>query len=72
MASLLEDVDDLPEQDSSIQAKELYWEEIYHKRRLLFATIDAIMNRVSPEVQKWLDGGPKSRRKVEVSPLDRP
>ena len=42
---------------------------MYHKQRLLFAAIDAIMNPVSPEVQQWLDGGPKPRRTVEDSLL---
>ena len=44
VASLQEDVHDLSMQDSSTQAKELHSEEMYHKGRLLFAAIDAIMN----------------------------
>ena len=43
---------------------------MYHKRRLLFAAINVIMNRVSLEVQQWLDGGPKPRKRIEVSPSD--
>ena len=45
---------------------------MYHKQRLLFAAIDAILNRVSLEVQQWLDGGPNPRRTVEVFPSNRP
>ena len=71
-ASLQEDVYDLPKQGSFIQVEELHWEEMYHKRRLLFAVNDAIINQVSPEVQQWPNGGPKSRRTVEISPSDRP
>ena len=45
---------------------------MYYKRRLLFAAIDAIMNRVSPKVKQWLDEGPKSRERIELFPSNRP
>ena len=64
-ASLQKDVDNLSEQGSSTQIEELHWEEMYYKRRLLFAAIDVILNQVSPKVQQWLDESPKPRRTVE-------
>ena len=45
---------------------------MYHRRRLIYQAIEAIMNRAGPEVKQWLERGPKPRRRVVVSPLDRP
>ena len=38
----------------------------------MYQAIDAIMNRVGPEVKRRLERGPKSMRRVAVSPSDRP
>ena len=38
----------------------------------MYQAIDAILNRVGPEVMRWLEGGPKSTRRVAVSPSNRP
>ena len=38
----------------------------------MYQVIDAIINRVGPEVKQWLERGPKPRRRVAVSPSDRP
>ena len=38
----------------------------------MYQAINAILNRVGPEVMRWLEGGPKSTRRLAVSPLDRP
>ena len=38
----------------------------------MYQAIDAILNRVGPEVMRWLEGGPKSTRRIAVSPSDRP
>ena len=38
----------------------------------MYQAIDAILNRVGPEVMRWLEGGPKPTRRIAVSPSDRP
>ena len=38
----------------------------------MYQAINAILNRVGPEVMRWLEGGPKPTRRFAVSPLDRP
>ena len=38
----------------------------------MYQAIDAILNRVGPEVMRWLEGGPKPTRRLAVSPSDRP
>ena len=38
----------------------------------MYQAIDAILNRIGPEVMRWLEGGPKPVRRIAVSPLDRP
>ena len=38
----------------------------------MYQAIDAILNRVGPEVMRWLEGGPKPMRRIVVSPSDRP
>ena len=38
----------------------------------MYQAIDAILNRAGPEVMRWLEGGPKSTRRLAVSPSDRP
>ena len=38
----------------------------------MYQAIDAILNRVGPEVMRWLEGGPKPTRRVAISPSDSP
>ena len=38
----------------------------------MYQAIDAILNRVGPEVMRWLERGPKPTRRIMVSPSDRP
>ena len=38
----------------------------------MYQAIDAILNRVGPEVMRWLEGGPKLTRRIAVPPSDRP
>ena len=38
----------------------------------MYHAIDAILNRVGPEVMRWLEGDPKPMRRIAVSPSDRP
>ena len=38
----------------------------------MYQAIDAILNRVGPEVMRWLEEGPKPTRRIAVSPSDRP
>ena len=38
----------------------------------MYQAIDAILNRVGPKVMRWLEGGPKSTRRIAISPSDRP
>ena len=38
----------------------------------MYQAIDAILNRVGPEVMRWLEGGPKSMKRITVSSSDRP
>ena len=38
----------------------------------MYQAIDAILNRVGPEVMRWLEGGPKPTKRLAVSPSDRP
>ena len=38
----------------------------------MYHAIDAILNRVGPEVMRWLEGGSKPTRRVAVSPSDMP
>ena len=71
-ASIQQDAAQLPHLGGSTQAEELHWEESYHRRRLMYQAIDAILNRVGPEVMRWLEGGPKPTRRLVVSPSDRP
>ena len=71
-ASIQQDVQHLLLQGSSTKAEELHSEEMYHRRRLMYQAIDAILNRVGPEVMRWLEGGPKPTRRVAVSPSDKP
>ena len=72
MASIQQDVQHLPLRGSSTEAEELHWAEMYHRQRLMYHAIDAILNPVGPEVMRWLEGGRKSMKRVVVSPLDRP
>ena len=51
MASIQEDVCHLPEQRSSTQVEDLHWEEMYHKWKLMYNAINAIINRVGPELK---------------------
>ena len=71
-ASIQQDVAHLPHLGNSSEAEELYWEEMYHRRRLMYQTIDAILNRIGPEVMRWLEGGSKPTRKIAVSLSNRP
>ena len=52
--------------------EQLYWEEMYHRQRLIYQAINAIINRVDPKVKAWLEGGPKPTMRVAVSPSDKP
>lgn len=61
-------MNDLPRRGSTSGADELFWEEMYHRNRLSYAAIDAIFHKVAPELKISLEGGPKPRRKVELSP----
>ena len=72
MASIQQDVAHLPHLGNSSEAEELHWEESYHRRRLMYQAIDAILNRVGLEVMRWLEGGPKPTRRIAVSPSNRP
>ena len=72
MASIQQDIQHLPQQGFSTEAEELHWEEMYHRRRLMYQAIDAIINRVGLKVKRWLEGGFKSMRRVAVSPSDMP
>ena len=38
----------------------------------MYQAIDTILNRVGPEVMRWLEGGPKPTRRVAISPSDKP
>ena len=38
----------------------------------MYQAIDAILNRVGPEVMRWLERGPKPTRRIAVSPSDKP
>ena len=38
----------------------------------MYQAIDTILNRVGPEVMRWLERGPKPTRRLAVSPSDRP
>ena len=38
----------------------------------MYQAIDAILNRVGPEVMRWLEEGPKPTRRLTVSPSDKP
>ena len=71
-ASIQQDAALLPHLVHSSEAEELHWEESYHRRRLMYQAIDAILNRVGPEVMRWLEGGPKPTRRLAVSPSERP
>ena len=46
--------------------------DVHHRRRLMYQAINAILNQVGPKVMRWLEGGPKSTKRVAVSPSDRP
>ena len=37
----------------------------------MYQAIDAILNRIGPEVMRSFEGGPKPTRRVAVSPLYR-
>ena len=62
----------LPHLGNSSEAEELHWEESYHRRRLMSQAIDAILNRVGPEVMRWLEVGPKPTRRLAISPSTGP
>ena len=51
--------------------EELEYEEGYHRHKLHMNAIDAIQHRVSPETKAWLNGGPKLRRHIPMSPGSR-
>ena len=59
------DDDDVP--GCSLQ-DELEYEEGYHRYKL---QMNAILHKVSPETKAWLNGGPKPRRHILVSPASR-
>jgi hypothetical protein len=66
-----QDADDIPLERDPIF--ELQLEEGYHHNRLQLSAIDALLHRVTSEaVLKWLNGGPRPRNAVPLSPGSRP
>jgi hypothetical protein len=58
---------------NGIRVFELQLEVGYHKNRLQLAAIDALLHRVADDaVLKWLNGGPRPRNAVPLSPGSRP
>ena len=51
-ASIQQDAAVLLHLGNSSEAEELHWEESYHRWRLMYQAIDAILNRVGPEVMR--------------------
>lgn len=51
--------------------EDLYWEECYHRKRMLLAALDAILNEVAPELKDWLNGGKIPRYSELVIPHER-
>ena len=68
---LAEDAHDMPtERDPRF---ELQLEVGYHKNRLQLAAIDALLHRVADDaVLRWLNGGPRPRNALPLSPGSRP
>ena len=66
-----QDAEDMPmERDARF---ELELEERYHQNRLQSNAIDALLHRVTDDaVLKWLNGGPRPRNAVPLSPGSRP
>ena len=63
---LEEDAEDMPLQGNA--KEELMYEAGYHQNRLQLTTIDAILDRVSPETLQWQQGGPRPHRSIPLSP----
>lgn len=57
--------------ETTTGTNDLVYEENYHRSRLMLNAIDAILHKVSPEMKTWLEGGPKPRRRLPVSPSSR-
>ena len=51
--------------------EELEYEESYHRNRLQLNAIEAILHKVALETKAWLNGGPRPRRRVPMSPGSR-
>jgi hypothetical protein len=68
---LEQDVDDMPmEWDPRIELK---FEEGYHQNMLQLNAIDALLHRLTDDaVLKWLNGGPRPRNVVPLSPESHP
>ena len=66
-----QDADDMHmERDSRL---ELELEQGYHQNRLQLSAIDALLDRLTDDaVLKWLNGGPRPRNAVLLSPRGRP
>jgi hypothetical protein len=58
--------------EASTATDDLVFEENYHRARLALSAIDSILHKVSPELKIWLEGGPKLRRCMVMSPSSRP
>ena len=73
---LLGQLQDLSLDDDSLLGRsleeELEYKEGYHRHKLQMNAIDAILHRVSPKTKAWLNGGPRPRRHIHVSPRSRP
>jgi hypothetical protein len=64
----LEDLaDDLPNIGTAEQ--EAWNNERYHRERYGIAAVDLLLHRPAPEVEAWLNGGPRlPRRRIPLSP----
>jgi hypothetical protein len=64
----LEDLaDDLPNIGTAEQ--EAWSNERYHRERYGIAAVDLLLHRPAPEVEAWLNGGPRPlRRRIPLSP----
>ena len=54
------------------QEEELEYKESYHQNKLQLNAIDAILHKGAPKTKTWLNGGPRPRRRIPMSPGSRP
>ena len=64
---LEQDAGDMPQRGDAVE--ELMYDVGYHRNRLKLVAIDAILQRVSSETLRWLQGGPRPRRSIPLSNL---